>query len=130
MVVAGRWSDRIGRRKPFVIASSLLFALGMAVPLTWPTLPALFVQAVIAGIALGSFLIVDQALIIDVLPDRDAAGRDLGIANLGGNLGQALGPIIAGGVVAATGSYRMIWVSAIALVVLAALAILPVRRAK
>lgn len=130
MIVAGRLSDRSARRKPFVIGSSLMFAVSMIVPLVWPALPALYIQTVLAGIALGAFLTVDQALFIDVLPDQRAAGRDLGIGALGGNLGQALGPIIAGAVVSLTGSYRMVWAVALVVVVGAALAIIPVKRVR
>lgn len=130
MAVCGRWSDRIGRRKPFVIASSLLFAVALAVPLISPTLPALFVQAVLIGFALGCFMVVDQALMIDVLPDQAAAGRDLGIGILAINLGQAIAPAVAGGIVAATGDYNLIWVVGIVTVLVATVAIVPVKRAR
>lgn len=130
MAVSGRLSDKFGRRKPFVIGSSLLFAVSMAVPLVWPTLPALFVQTILAGVALGAFLVVEQALFIDVLPDRECAGRDLGIAALGGNLGQALGPVLAGVIISTTGNYRTIWATGLVVVLLAALAIIPVKRAR
>ncbi|MEU9348954.1 MFS transporter [Streptomyces sp. NPDC048278] len=130
LAFVGRLSDRIGRRKPFVVAASLLMALSMTVPLLWPTVPALFVQVVLAGVAFGVYLPVDQALFIDVLPDRDKAGRDLGVADTGSNLGQALGPVLAGQAVALTGGYRMIWVLAFVLVFAAALAILPVKRSR
>ncbi|BEL05871.1 hypothetical protein Q0Z83_040620 [Actinoplanes sichuanensis] len=86
-----------------------------------PTWPAL---------AFGVYLPVDQALFIDVLPDREAAGRDLGIAALAGNLGQALGPVMAGQVVALTGGYRAVWMVALVLTGVAALAILRVRGAR
>lgn len=130
MAVCGRWSDRIGRRKPFVIASSLLFAVALAVPLVSPTLLALFVQAVLIGLALGCFMVVDQALMIDVLPDQAAAGRDLGIGILAINLGQAIAPAVAGGIVAATGDYTLIWVVGVVTVLVATAAILPVKRAR
>ncbi len=130
MIVSGRWSDKIGRRKPFVISSALLFAVAMTIPLIWPALPALFIQTILAGVALGMFLVVDHALFIDVLPDRDSAGRDLGIAALGGNLGQALGPVLAGIIISATGSYRLIWLIAMVIMLLAAFAIIPVKKAK
>jgi len=130
MVTAGRWSDRIGRRKPFVIGSSILFAFAMTIPLQWPTLTGLFIMSAISGIAMGTFIIVDQAFLIDVLPDHEAAGRDLGIGTLGTNLGQAMGPGIAGIVLAQTGSYGMILTVAIAIVLVAALAIIPVRGAR
>ncbi len=130
MVVAGRWSDRIQRRKPFVVGASLLLALSMLVPLLWPTLTALYVQAIVAGVAVGAFVVVDQALFIDVLPDRQAVGRDLGMASLAGNLGQAIGPAVAGAVLTLTGGYQMIWLVAFLLVLVAAGAVLPVKRAR
>ena len=129
VLVAGRLSDRLGRRKPFVIFSSALMAVSMLVPVLSPTLPALFVQGILAGIAFGAYLPVDQALFVDVLPDAESAGRDLGIAGLGTNLGQALGPILAAQVLAITGGYQGIWVAALVLVAAAAVVILPVKKA-
>lgn len=130
MLVAGWMSDKTGRRKPFVIGSSLVLALSMLLPFGWPTLPALFAAAVIGAIAIGAYVAVDQALFIDVLPDQNAAGRDLGMGALGGNLGQAIGPIVAGQVVAFTGGYRMVWLVAFVVVVIAAVAVVPIRRAR
>lgn len=92
--------DQPGRRKPVVIVASVLMAISMAIPLLSPTLIALFIQTVLAALAFGIDGHIDQALFIDVLPDENAAGRDLGVANIATNLGQALGPIIAAKVVA------------------------------
>ncbi|MFJ8951438.1 MFS transporter [Streptomyces sp. NPDC102381] len=130
MLISGRVSDRLGRRKPLVVISSGLMALSMLVPLCWPTLTALFVQVVLAGLAFGIYLPVDQALFIDVLPDKDAAGRDLGVAALGTNLGQALGPVLAGQLIALTGGYRVVWALALALTAAAGLSIFRVRNAR
>ncbi|MFF0771200.1 MFS transporter [Nonomuraea wenchangensis] len=129
MLVTGRWSDRAGRRKPFVIGASILFAASMLVPLLWPALPALFVQAVAGGVAIGCYLAVDRALLIDVLPDRTgAAGRDLGLGGMGFSLGGAIGPVLAGQVVGLTGGYRMVWVMAILVALVATVAIVPVKK--
>ncbi|MEN2742849.1 MFS transporter [Microbacterium sp. X-17] len=130
VIVVGRISDRIGRRKPFVIAASILMSLSMIVPFVWPAVPALFIQAIAAGIAFGIYLPIDQALFVDVLPDPNAAGRDLGVAALGSNLGQALGPILAAQIVALTGGYGLIWVAAFVLVAIAGIAIIPVKGAR
>lgn len=130
MVIAGRWSDRIMRRKPFVIGASFLLAASMIPPLVWPTLAALYMKFVIGGIAFGIFLAVDQALLIDVLPNKgSAAGRDLGMGAFAANLGSFMGPILAGVVLSATGGYRMIWLAALLLAVIAAFALMPVKRA-
>jgi MFS family permease len=131
IVIAGRLSDKVGRRKPFVIAASALMAAGMVIPLLSPTVAGLIASGVVAGFAFGTYLPVDQALFVDVLPDREnAAGRDLGVAGLGSNLGQALGPVLAGQIVALTGGYRLVWVAAAVLVALAAAAVVPVRSAR
>ncbi|GAA3909522.1 MFS transporter [Microbacterium invictum] len=131
LLTAGRLSDRLGRRKPFVIAASILMAVSMMIPLISPTLPGLFIQAIVAGIAFGIFLPVDQALFVDVLPDIEAdAGRDLGIAGMATNLGQSLSPILAAQIVVLTGGYQLVWVAGIVLVAIAAVAILPVKGAR
>jgi MFS family permease len=130
VVVAGRLSDRLGRRKPFVIVASFLMAVSLTLPLVVPTLPGLFAQSVLTGIAFGIYLPVDQALFVDVLPDPDSAGRDLGLATLALNGGQALGPVLAGQIVALTGNYGLVWPVAAGLVAVAGLAILPVRKAR
>lgn len=130
VIFAGRISDKVGRRKPFIIVASLLMALSMAIPLISPTVPALFIQGILGALAFGIFLPVDQALFIDVLPDQESAGRDLGIAAVATNLGQALGPVLAAQVVVLTGGYQMVWASALILVLVAAFAIIPVRGAR
>ena len=129
VVVAGRLSDRLGRRKPFVIAASFLMSVSLTIPFVVPTLPGLFVQSVLSGIAFGIYLPVDQALFVDVLPDPDSAGRDLGLAALALNGGQALGPLLAGQIVAITGDYDLIWPVAAVLVAVAGFAIMPVTKA-
>lgn len=130
LFVAGKVSDKVGKRRVFVIVSSFLMAASMIIPIVSPTVPALFAQAILSGIAFGIYLPVDQALFIDVLPDEKSAGRDLGVAGLGSNLGQALGPIVAGGVVALTGGYVGVWIAAGVLVLLAAAALFPLRGVK
>ena len=130
LALAGRLSDKLGRRKPFVIVAALVIAVSMAVPLLSPTLPGLFIQAVLGGLGLGIYLPVDQALFIDVLPDKNAAGRDLGIAAIGIVVGQALAPIVAGQIVAFSGGYTLVWVAAMLVVLISAVVILPVKRAR
>jgi MFS family permease len=131
MVVSGRWSDKIGRRKPFVVTASIILAASFLVPFAWPSVPAMFVQSIVGGFGLGVYIVVDQALFIDLLPNRESAGRDLGVSALGQNLGQALGPILAGVIVAASGgAYGPVWPIGFVLVLLAAFVILPIKRVR
>jgi MFS family permease len=83
------------------------------------------------SIGFGAFIVVDQALFIEVLPNPDSAGRDLGLAGLGLNLGQALGPAIAGVIVTVfAGAYGPIWLVACVLVLAATALIIPIKRVR
>ncbi|MEO7069921.1 MAG: MFS transporter [Nostocoides sp.] len=77
-VVAGLWSDRIGRRKPFVILSGAVTAVASSVLALFPTWPAAVTGAVILGIGFGVYTSVDFALVTQVLPSADAEPRTSG----------------------------------------------------
>ena len=128
MLIAGRWSDQVGRRKPFVIGSSVLIAVLMALPLLVPTLPVFYVFYVGMAAAYGMYMAVDVALFIDVLPDPEAAGRDLGVANVATNIGQMLAPMAAGQLVAATAGYNAVFIMSVVSVLISAGAIIPIRK--
>ena len=72
----------------------MLFAIGMAMPWIMPTTMGMFLYAGIAGLGYGIYSSVDQALNVDVLPNKEEAGKDLGILNLATTLGQMLGPVL------------------------------------
>ena len=131
IVIVGRWSDKIRRRKPFVIAASAIMAVSFLIPFVWPTLPAMFIQSIVMSIGFGAFIVVDQALFIEVLPNPESAGRDLGLSGLGLNLGQALGPAIAGVIVTVfAGAYGPIWLVACVMVLAATVLIIPIKRVR
>ncbi|GCE26726.1 MFS transporter [Dictyobacter alpinus] len=92
---AGIVSDRIGRRKPVVIASALLIAVALFVPAISPTWPAMQVFAVLLGAGYGGYLAVDTALITQVLPSANDRARDLGIINLALSIPLIVSPILA-----------------------------------
>jgi len=95
-VVFGAWSDRLGRRKVFVIWSGVvggLATLTMAVVQTWP---AAVLAAVLLGIGYGIYTAVDFALITQVLPGAEDRAKDLGVINIANALPQVFSPMIAG----------------------------------
>lgn len=126
VAVSGPWSDRVGRRKPFVVAASLIVGLAQLVPWVWPTFEGMIVFALLAGLGFGAFQAVDTALVSQVLPDSHAHAKDLGVVNIAATLPQTLAPALAGAVVLAFG-YAGLFPAAIALSVLGALAVLPIR---
>lgn len=128
-VLFGRLSDRIGRRKPFVIGASIVMAIALAIPMLSPTLEAFYVWAAINGFAFGAYMAIDMALIIDVLPNPARFGKDLGVMNIATVLPQAIGPVLAAGI-SATWGYPALFAWAIFWVLLAIVFILPIKKAR
>jgi MFS family permease len=94
--VFGHWSDRLGRRKIFVIWSGVISgvaALVLAIPQTWG---AALAAAVVLGCAYGIYTAVDFALITQVLPAAEGRAKDLGVINIANALPQVLAPVCAG----------------------------------
>ncbi|WP_311214737.1 MULTISPECIES: MFS transporter [unclassified Arthrobacter] len=113
-VASGPISDLIKRRKLPVVLASLLFCIGIAMPWIYPSTMGMLLFAGIAGFGYGVYTSVDQALLVDVLPDPAQAGKDLGILNLSTTGGQTLGPVITSTIVTMTGSYALVFPVSIA----------------
>jgi MFS family permease len=111
VVTGGVWSDRLGRRKPFVLWSGVLMAAAMALLAGWQTWPGAITAAVLLGIGFGVFTSVDFALMTDVLPEAAARGKDLGVINVANSLPQVLAPALAAPVVT-LGGYASLFLSA------------------
>jgi MFS family permease len=125
---SGPVSDRLGKRKLPVFVSSVIIAIGIAVPWLWPTKIAMFVYAGLMGLGYGMYMAVDQALNIDVLPNPDEAGKDLGILNLANTLGQVIAPAVVSPIVTLTGSYFQVFPIAIAAVIIGAVVIMTIKK--
>ncbi len=99
----GWLSDRLRRRKPFVIISSAMAIVGLTVIALAPSIEVVLAGQLLLGAGLGAFFAVELALITDVLPSAETAGKDLGVANLAQSLPQSLIPVAAPGLIAAFG---------------------------
>ncbi|AZQ34653.1 MFS transporter [Streptomyces cyaneochromogenes] len=114
VVVGGVWSDRVGRRKPFVRWSGVLMAAATALLAVWQTWAGAIVVAALLGVALGVFMSVDFALMTDVLPEARDRGKDLGVINVANALPQVAAPALAAPIVTHLGGYRMLYLVAAA----------------
>lgn len=94
-VLLGRVSDRISRRKVFVLISAIVIAIAHVIAAMAPTYSVFLLAAGLAGIAMGAYLAVDQALIAEVLPSRSDVGKDMGVLHLANVLPQTLVPVTA-----------------------------------
>ncbi|MEU5219688.1 MFS transporter [Streptomyces sp. NPDC020807] len=117
-VPVGALSDRVGRRKGFVVLCSVVMtvaALLLALVHTWP---AALVAAAVLGAGYGIYLAVDQALVTQVLPEAADRAKDLGVINIANSGPQVLAPALAAPVIAHLGGYTGLYVAA-ALAILA-----------
>ncbi|MEU9172741.1 MFS transporter [Streptomyces sp. NPDC048420] len=109
VVVGGIWSDRLGRRKPFVRWSGVLMAAATGLLAVWQTWPSAIIVAALLGVGLGVFMSVDFALMTDVLPKAADRGKDLGVINVANALPQVAAPALAAPIVTHLGGYRVLY---------------------
>jgi MFS family permease len=130
-LLGGKVSDRTGRRKIFVLAASVVYGLALFVIAAATSFSGFLVGMAIGGLGFGVYTAVDLALVVDVLPDRDHAAKDLGVFNIAGALPFAIAPAIAPAILAVGhGSYGVLYMVAGLCAVVGAAAILPVRRVR
>ena len=79
-VPSARLSDRYGR-KPLIYLACAVGAVGSAVMVVAPGVPLALAGAVLIGLAAGTFLAVDWALMTDIIP-KAATGRYMGLSNV------------------------------------------------
>jgi MFS family permease len=94
-LVGGWLSDRVGRRKPFVFAGGACMAGGIACIALAHSWAGLQSATVLYGGGAGLYYAVDMALIVQVLPSLQSAGRNLGIVNLSNTVPQVIAPLLA-----------------------------------
>lgn len=123
----GWLSDRLGRRKVIVCISALLVATGVVVVMLSPDIVSFYSGFAIVGLALGAYISVDVALLTEVLPSREEAGKDLGIVALSYQLPQIIGPAAATVCITLAGGYTGLYAFALVCSLLAMVAVIPVR---
>ncbi|WP_265522740.1 MFS transporter [Oerskovia flava] len=119
-LLTGRWSDALGRRAPFLVVAPLLVAVGVSFPLFSTTVPAVIALIVLSGLGMGSFLTVQLAHSIDLLPKTGDAGRDLGVLGVATTATQAVAPLVTLGALSLGVGYAPVFGIAILCALLAA----------
>ncbi|MEU9321132.1 MFS transporter [Streptomyces sp. NPDC048295] len=116
-IPAGVLSDRVGRRKVFVVLCSLVMAAAavlLALVHTWSSAIA---AAAVLGAGYGIYLAVDQALVTQVLPEAADRAKDLGVINIANSGPQVLAPALASPIITHLDGYTGLYTAA-ALVIL------------
>lgn len=127
-LVGGRLSDRWGRRKPFVCAAAVVYAVALVTIAASGSVPAYLVGMAIGGVGFGIYVAVDLALVADVLPEPTEVAKDLGVFNIAGALPFSVGPALAPALLAAGGgSYAALYACAGVSALISAALVLRVR---
>ncbi|TDU03731.1 MFS transporter [Streptomyces sp. 846.5] len=126
-VPVGRISDRLGRRKPFVVLSCSVMAAAAVLLAFVHTWTVAMVAAAVLGAGFGIYLAVDQALVTQVLPAALDRAKDLGVINVANSGPQVLAPALAAPIVAWLGGYTGLYLATAAVTVLGGVLVRNVR---
>ncbi|MEV4018324.1 MFS transporter [Nonomuraea angiospora] len=129
----GFLSDKLRRRRAFVLASGCIYAVGTVIEALASSVPVLLAGSVICSVGLGLFSAVDQALALDVLPERETeAGRYMGVFGFATSIPQSAAPFVAPvflaiGAGGGEKNYTLLYLVAAACTVLGGLAVLRIK---
>ena len=93
-IAIGRYSDRVGARRPMIVGTLALVA-SIALPALWPGFPALFASAALVGLSFNVFLVPMQHVTGAIGEPSKRAKRFSQIA-LAYAVSGMLGPLLAG----------------------------------
>jgi MFS family permease len=94
-LLGGFLSDKLRRRRLFVLIAALLFVGGALAEATAWSLPQLIIGAVLMQTAIAVFATVDQAIIFAILPNRSETGRYMAVVAFAQKIPSAVAPLIA-----------------------------------
>lgn len=126
-LICGRLSDKLQLRKPFVIGSSVLMAVGMLVLAFFPVWSMVLVGTVILGAGFGGYVSSDLALASQLLPEARDRGKDFGLMNAAIFLPMVVAPLLAAFTLGLFHSYTLLFAIIAVGAVIAALLIRPIR---
>ncbi|MWB97591.1 MFS transporter [Agromyces sp. MMS17-SY077] len=98
-LIGGFLSDKLQRRRLFVMIAAVLFVGGAIAEATAWALPQIIVGAVLMQLAIAVFATVDQAIVFAIIPERDQIGRYMAVVQFAQKIPSALAPLIAGVVI-------------------------------
>lgn len=113
-LLIGRASDRIGPRRPFLIAAAAAMAAGLALMAGAVARPPATFGYVLFACGLSAFLPIQATFTMQLLTRPERHGRDLGVLNLANTLPSVIAPLLAVGLVPSYGYHGLLWTLAAA----------------
>ena len=114
-----------------VFSASIVYGLALFDIAMASNFNGFLVGMAISGLGFGMYFAVDLALVLDVLPSKENAAKDLGVFNMANAVPFSMAPAIAPAILAVgSGSYAVLYAVAGLCAVIGAFAILPVKRVR
>lgn len=126
-LLGGFLSDRLKRRKLFVIVGMCIMAISFLQLAFFQTWIAVVLAAAVLGFGLGAYLAVDVAIVTLVLPSAKNRAKDMGIINIANTLPHSVAPVLAGFIIALTHNYSVLYIAATIFVLLGILTVTPIK---
>lgn len=126
-ILGGILSDKVGKRKPFLIISSVVFGIGILALATLKGLP-LILALVVTGAALGTIAPILMTVPVELEEIGPAlSATAFGLIFMIGNTGGAFGPILSGKLMDLAGSHWAGFIFMAVVLIVAAGCALPLR---
>ncbi len=126
-IISGIISDRLQRRKIFVIVASIVMTIALLLLAFIPSWTIVLVVAAIFGIGFGIYISADIALATQVLPQVKSQGKDLGFITAANILPELLFPVISFVAFRIFHGYPALFTIAAIATILGAVCILPIK---
>ena len=129
-LVSGYLSDRLGRRKAFVVMGAILIAGALVIAAITQSLAGFLVAWLILTVGQAIYLTVDIAIAAAVVPDDAQAGKAMSVFQVATLLPNVLAPIAAVAVLTVSGgeNYPVFFLVLAGLALMSAIAVMFVRR--
>ena len=126
-VLTGHFSDKSGRRKPYVLGAAAIMAIAALILTVWQSWPAALVASPLLGVGFGAYMAVALAILTQVLPAAEDRAKDLGVVNIANSLPQVIAPLASAVILAQLGGYRGLFAASAVATVVAGVLITRVR---
>ncbi|MFE0026901.1 MFS transporter [Amycolatopsis sp. NPDC059021] len=126
-VLAGHFSDKSGRRKPYVLGASAVMALAALLLVVWQTWPVALAASPLLGVGFGTYMAVALAMLTQVLPAAQDRAKDLGVVNIANSLPQVVAPLLTTVILASFGGYPALFTASAAATVIAGILVTRVK---
>lgn len=126
-LVAGHFSDKSGRRKPYVLAASAVMAVAASLLVVWQNWTAALAASPLLGVGFGAYMAVALAMLTQVLPAAQDRAKDLGVINIANSLPQVVAPMLTAPILAYLGGYSSLFAASALSTVIAAVLVTRVK---